>query len=266
VSDAARQLANVLVPYSANYTLIRVGPDKDGGYVLPEVFCTTATELYSFGIGNDVSFEMDFATRFPTAKQFLFDHTIEGLPEKHPNFKFIQSGLGTDFTETTNTIAGHVASQWHEPKTHNRILKIDIEWNEWDTLAATPVEVLRMFDVILCEFHIAPIRYDVTGMSPYFSEYHARIGKEVTDRLLSWYAATLKKVQISHTIVHMHANNSLPAESYDGIKIPQLLEVTFVCNDLATFKPYSGTFPTALDAPNKPYKPDVTGWYPFYGA
>src|SRR5579862_6742486 len=64
---------------------IRLGCGGDGGYVLDDAL-VGIRDAISIGIGSDVSFDLDLADRGVTVHQY--DHTVEGPPATHPNFRF----------------------------------------------------------------------------------------------------------------------------------------------------------------------------------
>ena len=232
--------------YDVDLTKIRIGEKRDGGYIALEELCAKTNFLYSFGIGDDVKFELDFAERFPATKILLFDSTIDKLPETHPNFAFYRWGIGP---EQPDLIYAEDSS----------ILKMDVEWCEWDALINIPVDVLKQFEQVLVEFHIVhavPQLY----LTPYFEAFYRTIfDKYVNERLFRMYYAALRKLSDSFYIFHIHPNNSLPADACENHIFPPLLEVSFVRKDLVNAVPSTESFPVrGLDFPNKPDRPDVS--------
>ena len=80
--------------YNLDYKKKRIGPKKDGGYILLDQVSNKTDYLYSFGVENNIDFEIDFYSRYRPKKIFLFDHTIKKLPKK-TKFKFIKKGLSS---------------------------------------------------------------------------------------------------------------------------------------------------------------------------
>lgn len=64
--------------------LVRIGKDNDGGYIMPDDFGSDDKIAYSFGINDDVSWDKAMASRGYDV--FMYDHTIDGLPEENPRF------------------------------------------------------------------------------------------------------------------------------------------------------------------------------------
>lgn len=250
----------LVVREAVGLTKVRVGQESDGGYVgYKEIFEKTQV-LYSYGIGNDVGFEKDFISKFRACEEVrMYDPSINALPETDPKFFFEKRELGSG---AYNCIDYDL--RWSKCA-HHRTLKIDIEWHEWDCLINTPRQVLRSFDQIIVEFHILPVEHYMTPRyTDYFNGFFTSVYANMNDSMFKKYAAVLDWVKRSHSIVHMHGNNSLSPKFYGGVMLPPLLEVTFLRNDLATFEQFKDTLPIAgLDFPCKPYKPEIVNFYPF---
>src|SRR5579872_3762850 len=83
---------SLLTPYDiAGKMKTRIGRSGDGGYVLltrPKL----PDAVYSFGVGDDISFEHGLAKR--GCRCHLFDHAVDRLPREHPNLRFLQASVG----------------------------------------------------------------------------------------------------------------------------------------------------------------------------
>ncbi len=236
---------NQIQVYDCDLTKVRIGNKADGGYIALEELCACSTELYSFGIGDDVGFELDWAERFPMAAIHLFDPTIDQLPEEHTNFTFFKKSI-------------HCAHNALSRASGSSTLKLDVECNEWEALARIPIQILCKFDQILVEFHIvhAEPRED---LSPYFNSFYRSVFDSWNDRAFSQYSAVLEKLSKAFYIFHIHSNNSLPVTAIGDRIFPPLLEVSFVRKDLVDAKKSNASFPIyGLDYPNKPDRPDVS--------
>ena len=78
-------LSEVYPKTCINFSLIRVGRNNDGGYVMVDDFKETDC-LISYGIGGDVSFEKDLQNKIKLSH--LYDHTIQNLPDNVKNSIF----------------------------------------------------------------------------------------------------------------------------------------------------------------------------------
>jgi len=244
-----------LTVYDCDLTKVRLGGPGDGGYVVLEELCQKTTKLITVGVGDDIGLELDFMNKFNPDKIILFDPTIDGIKEDHPKIEFHKK----EFTE--NSVKIPLRS----------MLKIDIEWNEWDLLENLSRSTLEMFDQVLVEFHIIHTQ-PKDGLSPYFNGVYQDAHDKINQDLFFKYYSELKKLNEVFCIYHIHANNSLPVVKVEEGKggdryshvFPPLLEVSFVHKELAgNIKPKIGTFPEGcLDRSNKSDRPDIFNWYP----
>lgn len=240
-------------------TKVRIGPPSDGGYIVIDEISAKSNILFSYGIGNDIRFEEDFVTRYPVSAAYCFDPTIDALPE--------HTVAGLNFMkEPADEYSLIRHPLLYNPHKLNITLKIDVEWAEWnvfDVFEGLSPQRLMQFDQILCEFHIIPAVFKPGKETPYFRGFYQNIYDYMTEALFKKYTRVLELIQRTHTIVHVHANNSLEPVVYGDRGIPQLIEMTFVRNSLTAFIPTQLTFPVPnLDFPNKSWKPDIIDWYP----
>ena len=243
--------------YDTPYTRIRYGVNADGGYVALKEISESCELLYSYGVSYDISFEIDFFQKNPHSKVRLFDHTIIEIPEMPTDFVFLSEGISSEKSDKLNTLKNHL-SLFEDTNVKNKILKMDIEWNEWEVFEKMDDDTLSSFDQILCEFHLTPVSYK-DNHTPYFTEYHESVYNKINKILYDRYAKILTRIQNFYYIYHVHANNSLPAINFNGESVPQLLEVSMV-NKKHVKEPHlsDSKFPIeGLDYPNKPWKNDV---------
>ena len=81
------RLKKALIPYDIPYKKIRVGRKIDGGYPIFNYKLNEITATYSYGINDDVSFELNL-TAYISSVIYMYDHTIPSLPQNHPQFYF----------------------------------------------------------------------------------------------------------------------------------------------------------------------------------
>jgi hypothetical protein len=232
-------------------TPMRLGPAHDGGYILLAEPCSMATEFYSFGVGNDVGFELDYVSRFPLNTVHLFDPTIDHLPQEHRNFRFQKRGIGMGNDPLTAVVP-------------DAILKMDVEGHEWQAFATMPRSTLKTFSQMVIEFHILHVE-PRAGLTPYFHGLYASFTDTVNVGVFEAYRDVMRKISEFFYCYHLHANNSLPLVTVDGVRFPPLLEMSFIRHDLASqMQPTTKTFPVpGLDAPNKTDRSDPDAYYPF---
>ena len=68
----------LLKPYQVNKSnLLRIGPKKDGGYVIDKRVINQTKILVTCGLNDDWEFEKDYIKYNNQAKVLAFDHTID---------------------------------------------------------------------------------------------------------------------------------------------------------------------------------------------
>lgn len=245
-----KSFLNQFKVYDVGLTKIRIGNNGDGGYVTLKELCAKTDTVYSFGVGDDVSFELDFVNRFPNVQEIkLCDPTIDKLPLEHPRFEFFKHCI-MDINPVDI------------PK--DSLLKVDVEWNEWEAFDELfNANDLNKFSQILIEFHIVHAE-PREWLSPYFKGFYQSVFDKINEDLFARYCEVMRRLNEQFYIFHIHANNSLPLINVGGHTFPPLLEVSFVRKDLArAVYSTSEHFPIeGLDFPNKTDRMDILGWWP----
>ena len=181
----------------------RFGDDLDGGYVLSSEI-RSRTNCISIGAGTNISFDSAIS-RF-VGEVHLYDHTIQTLSQVAPeNVKFFQKGLGTKTVGDYLSLEDCVAKF---PIESNLILKMDIEGAEWQILDADDLIDLSRFDQIAIEFHDF---YKVTDEA-----YYRKVIR------------VLKKLNESHQVINVHANNWGKFEIVANVPFADVLEVSYI--------------------------------------
>ena len=254
---------NLFKIYDVGFSKVRVGPKKDGGYILLNEHSKNINNLLSFGVEDNIDFELDFSKKFKPSFTKLYDHTVKKLPKKN-KFIFKKIGLGVKNSKNFKTLE-NISKNFDD----NNILKMDIEYDEWSIFERVDMNTLRKFKQIVVEFHLFFLEErDVDSrnkLTPYFKEFSKNNYNKINKFLLCRYENVIKKLITNFTIFHISANNSLPLKKLFKKKFPQLLEVSFVRSDLIKQKKlYQGSLPLKnLDYPNKFYKSDLKNFYPF---
>jgi hypothetical protein len=245
--------------YDTEHTKLRLGSESDGGYVVLDEVSQNSKNLISYGVESNTSFEEKFVDKYG-ATAWLFDHTVESPVLKRERMFFKKEGVSTKKTKNLNTLSSHVQEIRESSDFSNQgfTLKMDIEWNEWDVFDSASESLIDKFDQIICEFHIIPVQYSDLH-SPYFRKFHRYIYKKINSDLYKKYKLVLDKLQKSHYIYHVHANNSLSCNNINREKIPNLVELCFVNKKLVNSVNLSkDKFPIkGLDFPNKIDRPDI---------
>ncbi len=116
------------------------------------------------------------------------------------------------------------------------ILKMDVEGAEWEALPTAPSRVIKRFSQIVIEVH-------------------GPLAGATANRLHN--LRILKRLCRTHEVVHVHANNYAPVESFEGILIPSVLEISYLRKTRTSFRISEETLPAAADVPNDPSRPEI---------
>jgi hypothetical protein len=236
---------NDLTVYKSPYEKKRYGKDDDGGYVAVKLPCEYDV-LLSGGIKDDVSFECDLLDGLNIPRAYLHDQTIarpgsqwplEESLKNNPQFRdkrinIITKNIGvkntrliTDLNSTMNDF-------------NNIFVKMDIEGFEFGWLQTLTQENINKIDQMVIEFHFMP---------------------EIKEE--SW--SILEKINKTHVLVHLHANNSHGMRSYERVGdtlqfIPKVPECTYIhkryIDDLQNLQMNNVPLPCDIDKPNFPEK------------
>jgi hypothetical protein len=222
-----------MTPYAVDgFRKCRVGSDGDGGYVMLDDFGSIATAV-SVGIGDNDSWDIALAARGIRVLQF--DHSVAGAPNAHPLCTFHRKKIVARPSESADETTLDAAAG---ALTGEAILKMDIEGDEYDVLAATSRQTLLKFRQIICEFH---------GL--------ALIGQRRRRRTVF---NVFRRLAPTHAIIHVHANNGGGAATIGGIAVPDVVEFSFVRRSDYRLRESGETFPTDLDRRNNPHAPELT--------
>ncbi len=245
-SDEILNFIRELKPYLTEHPLIRIGPNHDSGYLLPNDLLGIKN-CYSAGVGISSDFEIGLANR--KIRSFMADASVEGpiLPSNTPDsflsyFVFDKKFVG--LTDSGDYITLKTWVNNYTPNDNNLILQMDIEGGEYEVIQSTPNDIFDKFRIIVIEFHHLQLLWD----------------RESFENLKVFFGKILK----NFTVVHLHPNNNVAPFIKDGISIPPVLEITFIRNDRVTQKTPAKTFPHQLDfesAANLPSFPLPQEWY-----
>ena len=231
--DYYNELQELLHLYRAEgFDLTRVGSKSASGYIMLDDF-NGEKIAYSFGIGDDVVWDKDMVARGYDV--FMYDHTIDGLPEQNPRFHWSKIGLadGIAQDDRLKTLDELIKQNHHEDK-KDMILKIDVEGAEWGFLKQISSETLSMFSQIIFELH------DVCN--PKYREL---------------ILEGLRKLNKTHRLVHLHDCNWSYYLSVGEKIFPATCEVLYVLRDkYSLVDDYDPVLPTAMDSPTSNFIPE----------
>ena len=225
------KLLHALKPVKTKYDLIRVGGAHDGGYLLPDDLSGISI-CFSPGVAETATFEKDLLAR--GIRSHLADASVDSVPDDLPVLSFEKKFLGVTNDGDYMTLEFWVRNKAPEG---DLLLQMDIEGAEYQTIIATPLDILRRFRIIVIEIHHVE------------SWFNNPIAWETMQDFFS-------KLLADFRVVHLHPNNNCPFIEADGILLPTVFEMTLLRKDRAIPEGYCDTFPHPLDQPNVLDKPD----------
>jgi hypothetical protein len=219
-----RRLISALKPLESN--LVRVGPDGDGGYLIPDDL-DGIQYAFSPGVSTESGFEAELARRGMIV--FMADYSVDQPAEKHRNFVFDKKFVGCVSNERFMTM-----DEWkrnHIPDHDgDLLLQMDIEGFEYETILSMSADLLAQFRIIVVEFH-------------FIEQWLCRPHFELVSR-------AFEKLLQSHSVVHIHPNNVAGSIRTQGLELPRIIETTLLRNDRISTRLPAKRFPHPLDSDN----------------
>jgi hypothetical protein len=233
-SENLLSLARQLIPRKSEHALIRVGPQTDGGYLLPDDledihFC------FSPGVADTAEFERGLLHY--GIKSHLADLTVDSVPGNVEVASFTKKFISAITTENYITIDDWLNQSVSQEHKNDLILQMDIEGFEYLSLLATSQETLKRFRIIVLELHSV-------------DTWALRDFNIVADALLS-------KLHQHFVLVHNHPNNAAGVVSFRDFQIPRVMELTFLRKDRIRHLGTPSILPHPLDCPNDPSLPKI---------
>jgi hypothetical protein len=220
-------------PYDLGYDLIRIGSENDGGYLVPDILDEINTCI-SPGVGHTNSFEKDLEKR--GIRSFMLDHTIDPNSNLVKDFDFTKKKLNIYNDINNITLDSFCSSKLK--KEDNPILQMDIEGDEYLNILSSSNEILSKFKIIIIEFHNL---------------------ERITNKFLfEFYSGSINKILKHFDVCHIHPNNGNRNFTVTNkLKIPQVLEVTFLNKKLSKIKKTITSLPHKLDNKCDKNKPEI---------
>ncbi|GGG27992.1 hypothetical protein GCM10011344_30990 [Dokdonia pacifica] len=237
--NAVLSLIKSLYPIAIDKDLIRLGPEYDGGYLVPDDL-ENIKACFSPGVGRMSNFE--FSCLEYGMQLFLADKSVDGPGIENKQLNFLKKYVGPINNDDYTTLDDWVASSMgNDPG--DLMLQMDIEGFEYFTILNASEQLLKRFRVIVIEFH----------------NLHKLWNKEF------YLTASLvfQKILQNHYCIHIHPNNISPLYVQNGVEIPSVAEFTFIRKDRSENKGFRTDFPHQLDRDNTPNSPVVLPkiWY-----
>lgn len=228
VMELIRSLRPVKVPTR----LVRLGPPRDGGYLIPDDL-EGLVACFSPGVERQSGFEVDCAEK--GMEVYLADHSVAGPAEAHERFHFTRRHLGALTTAGSMTLDDWVNQSLADPA-GDLMLQIDVEGSEYEVFLAASDPLMGRFRIIVAEFH---------SLDQWWNEPFFNVASRVFGKILQ-----------THCCVHLHPNNHSGSVTHAGVTIPEVMEMTFLRRDRLEKLELVESLPHPLDRPNRDH-PDV---------
>lgn len=211
----------------------RVGASDDGGYVIPYL-CEEISMCLSAGVDHRMTFEDDLYKEFGIPSDMIDGSmkTYDKLPEYA---KFRPINLAPISDEGSISL-----NDWVKEHTGDLLLQMDIEGHEYSCICSSTKETLSRFRILVIEIH------------DFFQIF--------SDTLINPVVSLMDKIAETHTIVHIHCNNSSKKIESKYVKATNSLECTFLRNDWIPYNEDASVHhrnPKSFDRPNNPQAEDV---------
>ena len=223
--DFIRQLH----PKHCGFELIRIGAERDGGYLVPNDL-DGLEYCFSPGVSFVAEFENQLGER--GIHSFLADYSVDAPPAMLKNFTFDKRYLGGNDQAPFWTLATW-KDKYLKDYTGDLMLEMDIEGYEYESILSTPDALLRQFRIMVIEFH------DLHRLFDYLPFV-----------ILS---GCFKRILQYFHVVHIHPNSHAPIIRRGDIEIPSVMEFTFLNKRRASQAALQTRFPHPLDAGNSRY-------------
>ena len=249
--------------------LIRLGPRKDGGYVVPEGQVRNATVLLSLGISRDWSFDNAFVGANPGVRVIGVDRSVGRLLFIRQIvvslLKILRYSIQYDRRKIRKSLAAlrnalGYFSFFAGPHRHIRKM---VSVND----SASEIRVARLLEIAgVARGHGVFLKMDVEGseyaLIPDIVNFEGRINCIVAEfhslsRKTAIFNRSVAQLLEHFRIVHIHGNNYSPHDLLNDF--PGSVEVTLVNKALidGSLTPCLREYPRVdLDYPNNPRRPD----------
>jgi hypothetical protein len=226
-----RALIRRLRPQDCGIDLIRVGGNRDGGYLIPNDL-EGMEYCFSPGVSDVSDFENHLADLH--IKSFLADYSVDSPPVTRPEIVFEKKFLGCTDQDPYITLASW-KDKYLKDYSGDLLLQMDIEGFEIDVLLNAPDKLLDQFRIMVIEFH---------DMERLFDPFAFPLFQSCFDKLIEFFH-----------VVHIHPNNYHKSVKKKGIEVPSTMEFTFLNKRRVKSTRPQLVFPHKLDVDNTGNKP-----------
>jgi hypothetical protein len=200
---------------------ILLGKKRDGCYVLLDDLQDIKI-AYSFGIANNIIFDEELAKR--GIDVYMYDHTINRLPSQNEKYHWKKIGICGMRTKSNQMkpLDDLIIENGHTSE-KNMILKMDVEFWEFESIIDTKEEILKQFKFIVVE-------------------YHFRVDKLSSEKDMFYKA--IKKLYKTHQPFYIRCNGDRSNKvNFGNNRICMILEVCYVIRKGNSFKKDEAVYP-----------------------
>lgn len=224
---------SLLAPEAIEQPLIRLGGKGDGGYLIPDDL-DGIKHAISPGVSTVATFDLDLADR--DIDVVMLDASVTNPPASHEHFTFLPMWLDSYDSDTTMSLQT-LADRF--PVDDELLLEMDIEGAEWRVIHSMSRELQERFRIMVIELH--------------------PMDDAARRTRLPDFESAIRKLLLTHRIVHVHQNNASPLFKLAGHKVARAIEITLHRRDRS--RPIPGVpvpLPHPLDTPNLSFLPDYS--------
>lgn len=226
-----RGLIRKLRPQDCGINLIRIGGQRDGGYLIPDDL-EGIEYCFSPGVSTTSDFENDLADL--KIKSFLADYSVDSPPIARPEFTFDKKYLGSSDRGNYITLASW-KDKYLKDYVGDLVLQMDIDGAEYEVILNTPDRLLKQFRIMVIEFHFLDRLFDPFAFT--------------------FLSSSFQKILELFHVAHIHPNNADGVFRRGDIEIPRVLEFTFINRNRVRCAKPQFVFPHKLDADNVSARP-----------
>lgn len=196
---------------------VRLGTNADGGYVIVNGYKYDC--LLSAGVDDEITFEVDFLTRNKTTPIFAFDGTVNRPSNLPSEIQFHKTNIGPNSGGNTTNL------KEYSKKYDDIFIKMDIEGHEWNWINSFETHFSKVKQFVFEAHNIFPCE------PPKGVTFYKRCGyKSHLDFLIN-VLKSLKIINKTHNLVHVHQNVCAEWAEFNGNEYPAFLELTFLRKD-----------------------------------
>jgi hypothetical protein len=193
---------NLLRPVDLNLDLCRIGSKNDGGYLVPSNFGEEIDTCFSLGIGDNDSFDLMCVLNNIEVHQF--DPAIDKPPHSGTFLNFYPKAFG--MFENERHLSFDEIFLLTKSESNNVMAKIDVEGGEWGGIYFSSKESLSKIKILTGEFH-------------HF---------QLLDTKYNAFMHCFSKLNELFFPVFIKANDVVKNTDFNGITIPNCVEITYV--------------------------------------